>query len=44
MNQIQVIIMSVIVLLCDRQVIMNCEETELCGKVKILSIPSVAIY
>ena len=44
MNQILVIRTNVIVLLCDRQIIQNCEETELCGKAKILSNPSVAIY
>jgi hypothetical protein len=34
MNQILVIRMNVIVLLCNKQVIQNCEETEIFGKVK----------
>jgi len=44
MNQILVIRMNVIVLLCNKQIIGNCEETAVCGEVKILSFPSVAIY
>jgi len=44
MNQILVIRMNVTVLLCNKQIIQNCEETGLYGKVKILSIPKVAIY
>ena len=37
MIQILVIRMNVIVLLCNKQITQNCEETAVCGKVK--SIP-----
>ena len=36
--------MNVTVILCNGQIIQNCEETAVCRKVKIRSIPSVAIY
>jgi len=44
MNEILVIRMNVIVLLCNKQIIQNCEGTGLYGKVTILSILLVAIY
>ena len=37
MNQILVIRMNVIVLLCNKQIFQNCEETEICEKVKSIT-------